>query len=63
MSKFAILKCRTIDSDEIVEINAEDVTGIRPLTSVTFMVDYYNCEYCINETLFCSEVETEIIEI
>lgn len=63
MSKFAIFRCKTIDSQEIVEINAEDIRGIRPLTSVTFMVDYYNDEYCINETLFCSNVETQIIEI
>ena len=63
MSKFAVFRCRTIDSQEIVEICAEDIRGIRPLTSETFIIDYYNDETCINETLFCGEVETEIIEI
>lgn len=63
MSKFAIFRCRPIDSQEIVEICAEDIQGIRPLTSETFIIDYYNDESCINETLFCSKVETQIVEI
>lgn len=63
MSKFTIFKCRIIDSQEVIEIDAEDIKSIRPLTSDTFMVDYYDDEYCINDTLFCHEVETEIVEI
>lgn len=63
MSKFTIFRCKPIDRQGIVEICAEDIQSIRPLSSESFIVDYYDDEYCINDTLFCSKVEAEIIEI
>jgi hypothetical protein len=71
MSRFAVFKCTLVEDyndqnkvlDSVVEISAEDIISIKPVAANVCIVNYYNTDFCINESIFCKDIFVENIEI